>query len=134
MSTDPDRPVTLTNASTEFAANIIVAILADAGIQANAFANAAQAFGMAGRGAPSFFKVPVQVRTSDLERARSILASNKRDSVDIDWDAVDVGERVDDVPLTRVGQMPLPVKFAIAAAGILLLGSLIGILLMSLQP
>jgi hypothetical protein len=131
MTVDPDQPVTLTNASTEFAANIIVVVLADAGIEAMAFGSAAQAFGMGVGGGPSLFRVPIQVRARDLERARTILAANKQDSVDIDWDAIDVGERADDVPLTQLGRMPLPAKLALAIIGVLLLGGLIGAFLLS---
>ena len=44
MTYDPDQLVTLTTAATEYAANIIVVVLADAGIEAQAFAGLATVF------------------------------------------------------------------------------------------
>ncbi len=47
------------------------------------------------------------------------------DSVDLDWDEVNVGEREDDLPLRPVGQMPLLAKVAFAVAAVLILLTLL---------
>ena len=66
--------------------------------------------------------MPVQVRRADLERARAALEKNTSDSVDLDWDEVDVGEREDHLPLTPVNRMPLLARigFALAVAVVVL--------------
>jgi hypothetical protein len=48
----------------------------------------------------------VQVRSRDLTRAQTALAATKEAMADFDWDHVDVGERLDTLPLTPTGQMP----------------------------
>ncbi len=51
----------------------------------------------------------VLVKQLDLDRAKELLKKRVDDSVDLDWDEVDVGEREDSLPLTPVGRMaPLP--------------------------
>jgi hypothetical protein len=130
MTNDPDQMVTLTTAATEYAANITVVVLADAGIEAKAFGGLTTVLPGVFGGAPSVFGVPVQVRLGDLEQAKAALTANKRDSVDIDWDLVEVGEREDQSPLTPVGHTPLAATIAlwtailVALAGVLLAVSL----------
>ena len=62
--------------------------------------------------------VPVWVKREDLERAKEVLRQRIEDSVDLDWDEVDVGEREDTLPLRPVTHIPLLAKagFALAAA------------------
>ena len=110
----PDDLVTLVTKSTEFEAHAKVAVLQDAGIQAFAFGNVHAAYPLT-LSAP-LAGVPVQVRRADLERARLVLEQNRSDSVDLDWDEIDVGERMDDLPLTAHAAMPLIAKFGFALA------------------
>jgi hypothetical protein len=121
---DPDDLVTLTTKPTEFEANLAVVVLAEAGIKAFAFAESASILEL-GR---TITPVPIQVRRADLERAREALKQSVADSVDLDWDSVDVGEREDNLPLTVRSGMPLAAKvgFALAAA-VLVLGLLWGL-------
>src|SRR5262245_27344231 len=119
---DPDSLETLTVVPTEFEAGALVAVLSEAGIQAVAFGLA-----QAGLGAPftSGRGVPVQVRRIDIERARLILEQNVADSVDIDWDSADLGEREDSLPLKSPRRMPMPARIALVAAIIVVIVNLI---------
>jgi hypothetical protein len=71
----------------------------------------------------------VLVHREDLERARSLLNQVISDSVDIDWDEVDVGQREDDLPLHKVNSMPPLAKVSFAVAAALFLGSWVAILI-----
>jgi hypothetical protein len=88
---DPDILVDLTTASSEFEAGVIVEALKGQGIAAQAFTTA---------GAVLQWEVAVSqpfrvaVRRGDLERAKAALRAIKADSVDLDWDEVNTGERV----------------------------------------
>jgi len=95
MTTDPDQLVTLTTATSEFTAHLTIAVLADAGIEAFSFGSTSTTFGLTGEAMQARWGVPVQVRRSDLDRARNALTANKRDSIDIDWDMVNVGDRIE---------------------------------------
>jgi hypothetical protein len=119
-----DRLVTLLQAKTEFEANMTVAVLADAGIEAFAFGGAYGALPLSSR----LMRVPVQVRESDLDAAKAALASNVSDSVDLDWDEVDVGEREDGLPLRTPGRMPLAAKIAYGAAVAILILTVVAFL------
>ncbi len=112
---------TLTTAETPFEAHTIVMVLNNAGIEAVAFDKAQGIFGISV--VPGVKGVPVQVRSEDLEKARDALKSNISDSVDLDWDEIDVGEREDRLPLSRPGRLPLPVQiaFIFVALGVLLM-------------
>jgi len=80
---------------------------------------------------PTAVGASVLVHRDDLERATELLKQVIADSVDIDWDEVDVGERQDDLPLQEVGRMPVlaMASFAVAVAviGITLLWILIAV-------
>ncbi len=109
---DPDELATLITTHHGFEAHVIVAVLQEAGIDARAF-DAIQTSLPLGS---SFTRVPVQVRRGDLARAKEALQSNISDSIDLDWEQVDVGERVDHLPLTMRRGMPLAAKIATATA------------------
>ena len=108
----PEDLVTLVVKSTEFEANTTVAILDDAGIKAFAFSAMRAALPLNER----MTGVPVQVRRMDFERAERALQQNIADSVDLDWDSVDVGDREDDLPLTSRKGMPPLMKAGFATA------------------
>jgi hypothetical protein len=118
---DPDDLVTLMTAETQFQAGIIVAVLEEAGVKAFAFGALNALYPISQRVTP----VVVQVRQADLERAREALKQNVADSVDIDWDEVDVGEpeeSVADGP-RQTGRLPFVPRlgFFAALAAILLM-------------
>lgn len=108
----PDDLVTLTTAINEFEAGTIIAVLAEANIDAYAFGGT-QFIGLSDlRGS----RVAVQVRQADLERAQAALKQNVADSVDLDWNEVDVGQIEDDVPIShphRPQRHSLPMPFII---------------------
>ncbi len=118
---NPENLVTVTSTPTEFEAHTIVAVLREEGIEAFAFGTFGGSLPLGG----VFTSVPVQVRQSDLQRARLALRQNVADSVDLDWDEVDVGERKDELPLRPVGQMPLLAKVAFTVAAMLILLTLL---------
>ena len=98
MKNDPDQLVTITTATSEFTAHILISILEDAGVQAFTFGSTGTTLGVAGQSTNPRWGAPVQVRRADLDTAREILLANRRDSIDIDWNQVDVGteSRIDD--------------------------------------
>lgn len=113
---DPDGLVTVTTTDTEFQAGILVAVLEDVGIKAFSFGAVAAMEPYGKRLMP----VVVQVRREDFEKAKAALVQNVADSVDLDWDEVDVGERVDDLPLTETNRMPFVPRLALILAVLLL--------------
>lgn len=114
---DPQELVTLVTRPTEFEANLLVAILRDAGIQAFAFSALNSTLPMSG----PFTSVPVQVKRVDFERAHRALAQNVADSVDLDWDQIDVGQREDRLPLSIVNRTPILAQLGFLVAIIALM-------------
>ena len=114
-----DELTTLLTVPTSFEAHAIVGVLKDAGIEAEAFDAEDASFG------PSFSPqvrgVPVQVPRRDLDRARDVVNASVSDSVDIDWDSVELGSREDDLPLREPGRMPVLARIAFALAVLLVL-------------
>ncbi len=119
---DPNDLVTLRNAESEFQAGILVAVLQEAGIEAFAFGGVTAAMPLGQRITP----VAVQVRQVDLERATEALKQNASDSVDLDWDEVDVGERSDRLPLGSRDGLPLIPKLGFWVAIIIIASMLVG--------
>lgn len=99
-----DQLVTLMRVPNEFAAGLIVAALDEEGIEVFSFGTQGAGLGVSMR--PGTDSVLVQVRSRDLTRAQTALAATKEAMADFDWDHVDVGERLDTLPLTPTGQMP----------------------------
>ncbi len=123
MNTEPrpnDMAVAATTA-TEFEAQTKAAVLRSEGIDCTVTRNAPSWTGHVSI-SPTAWGATVWVRRHDLQSALGVLHQAIADSVDLDWDEVDVGEREDDLPLRPVGQMPwlAKVAFAVAAALILL--------------
>jgi hypothetical protein len=122
---DQDELATLLTAVTAFEAHTIVSVLKEAGVEAVAYDDGAATLGFVAGVAG----VPVQVRAHELERAKAVLKANVADSVDIDWDEVELGEREDALPLGTPGHMPIPARFAFACA---VLAALLGLLLVAM--
>jgi hypothetical protein len=93
MGDDPDILVTLTTARTEFEGSNIVAALEARGIPARVYGLAGTALGWE---IASTDPICVVVRRADLAAARAALSLARDESVDIDWNDVDVGEPVDE--------------------------------------
>lgn len=83
--------VTVVEASSEFEAQTIVAVLAEAGIEAAVFPLATIPIPDPLRNRPAG-RMPVQVAAADLERARAALAEAKDAAEQLDWNEVDVGD------------------------------------------
>ena len=123
-NTASDDLVTLTTRPSEFEANTVVAVLQEAGIEAFAFGvSALTPLGLRIGGCP------VQVRQADLDRAKKALAQNVADSVDIDWDEIDVGQREDNLPLTSRRGMPWLARVGAAVVTIIIVGTIVAFLL-----
>lgn len=71
----------------------------------------------------------ILVHPQDLERAKEILKNTAQDSVDLDWDEVDVGEREDSLPLTPVGRKAPLAKIALTIILLSILVWLFGLIL-----
>lgn len=127
---DPADLVTLQVADSEFEANTIVATLHEAGIEAVAFGATSAAWPALGA-----VRVPIQVRREDLERAKAAIKKTIADSVDLDWDEVDVGQREDEVPLNEPGRLPMiPRAGQIAAIIVVALMLLLAVWFLSAMP
>jgi hypothetical protein len=104
--------VTLARVATPFEAHALVAILDDEEIESWV---AEREISGPSIPAPARESVTINVRSSDLVRARAAIEGRKSDSIDIDWDSIDVGERDDQLPLTTVGRVPPLAQIALAA-------------------
>lgn len=128
--TDLDQLVTITTATSEFAAQILVAILDDAGIDAFAFGSTGTTLGVTGQSTNPRWGVPLQVRRRDVDSAKAALHANKRDSVDIDWDMVDVGTPAKDSPSSNAP--PIAARLAwLVAATVMVLGLILAIIVLA---
>jgi len=115
---------------TEFEAHTIATILRSDGIETTVSTDAPSWTGQVPI-SPTARGSAVIVRRGDLQRAREVLRESEQDSVDLDWDEVDVGEREDDLPLGTVGRMPVPARVAAAlAAALLLISAVVGMILL----
>ncbi|MCH8152001.1 MAG: hypothetical protein IH830_06470 [Planctomycetes bacterium] len=123
MNNEPglDDMAVVATTATEFEAQTKAAVLRSEGIDCTVTRDAPSGTGHVSI-SPTAWGATVWVRRRDLKSAQDVLQQAVADSVDLDWDQVDVGEREDQLPLRPVGQMPLLAKvaFAVAAALILL--------------
>jgi hypothetical protein len=128
---ESDLAVVVTVAS-EFEAEAKAEVIRARGIEAAVTRNAPSWTGHLSI-SPTAVGASVLVHREDLERARSLLEQVISDSVDIDWDEIDVGQREDDLPLHRVNRMPplARVAFALAVALIVIT---VAFLLLGLLP
>ena len=125
-----DRPrqeklVVVQYCSTGFEAEALVVLLADHGIMAYAEGTNVAA---------NVYKdtrntIPVRVRETQLELARLTIEDARADAAELDWNAVDVGERVDRIKLAT-DTTTTPVWFravatiAILAMAVTLIGAI----------
>jgi hypothetical protein len=127
---DPDQLVTITTATSEFVAQILVAILDDAGIDAFTFGSTGTTLGMTGHSTLKGWGLPVQVRRRDVDAAKAALQANRRDSVDIDWDMVDVGTPAKDGAPHNTPPMAARIAWLVAAA-VMVLGLILAIIVLA---
>ncbi|MDP6692918.1 MAG: DUF2007 domain-containing protein, partial [Phycisphaerales bacterium] len=103
--------VTLTTAPSEFEANLLAIVLRDHNIEAFVFASSSSGLGVSL--SSGTIGVPLQVRADDIAEAKRILASNKRDSIDIDWDELELaGQDFSETVVHKPVTMRLPAKIA----------------------
>ena len=127
----PDDLTPVTTVETEFEAETKAAVLRSNGIDATVIVNNPSWTGQLSI-SPSARGASVLVRREDLTQARQLLEQAIEDSVDLDWDEVDVGEREDDLPLRPVNRMPIlaMVGFAVAAGILIVSGLLVVVLIL----
>lgn len=132
--------------SEETRGEMVRAILADSEIEAHARASVLIAGGIDARvicEAPSWTGqmaisntakgAGVWVHKDELDQARSLLKQNAADSVDLDWDEVDVGQREDELPLKDSAGIPLAAKLGFTVAALIMLMMLVGFFLNVLE-
>ncbi|MCZ6493256.1 MAG: hypothetical protein O6933_04175 [Planctomycetota bacterium] len=120
----PNDMAVVATTATEFEAQTKAAVLRSEGIDCTVTCNAPSWTGQVSISATAR-GATVWVRRPDLERAQGVLHQAVADSVDLDWDEVDVGEREDNLPLRPVGRMPLLAKVAVTVAELLMLLTLL---------
>lgn len=98
---DPDFLVPLTSARAEFEAQVIVQALESRGIPATSFSTAGQALQWE---IAMTDPIRVMVRRRDLAAARAALREIRGESVDIDWDEVEVGAPEEREPPTPANE------------------------------
>ncbi len=104
---------------TEFEAQTKAEVLRSEGIEAAVTRNAPTWTGQLPI-SPTAVGSSVLVHRDDLDRARAILEKKIADSVDLDWDEIDVGQREDDLPLRPVNTTPPLARIALVVAWVLL--------------
>lgn len=122
-------PVTVATTATEFEAQTKAAVLEAEGITCRVVSNSPSWTGQVALSASGAGAV-VLVAAEDADRAGDILKDRIADSVDLDWDEIDVGEREDTLPLRPIGSMPMPAKIAATVTGLILIASVIGGIIM----
>ncbi|MDP6986993.1 MAG: hypothetical protein QGG74_03005 [Phycisphaerales bacterium] len=127
---DPDQLVTITTATSEFVAHILVAILDDAGIDAFSFGSTGTTLGVTGQSTNPRWGVPIQVRRRDIDAAKATLQANRRDSVDIDWDMVDVGTSAEEGAPHHGPPLAARVAWLVAAA-VMVLGLILAVVVLT---
>lgn len=109
--------------ATEFEAHAKAAVLHEEGIDAQVICDAPTWTGHLSLGHNEFV-ASVWVRREDLEAAQQLLEQTVADSVDIDWDEVNVGQPEDESNGEYHQSMPATAKFAFIVTLIVVLLSL----------
>ena len=112
-------PAVVVTVPTEFEAQTKAEVLRSEGIEAAVTRNAPTWTGHLPI-SPTAFGSSVLVHRDDLDRARAVLEKKIADSVDLDWDEIDVGQREDDLPLRPVNTTPPLARIALVVAWVLL--------------
>lgn len=90
----PQELIPVTDAAGPAEAHILASMLRESGVEAFVFDTAAQTLQW---DAPRIINpYLVHVKREDLDRARQLIRSNREESVDLDWDEVDVGDSEDE--------------------------------------
>ena len=105
---------------TEFEAHARAAVLHEEGIDARVIRDGATWSGML-RISATEGGAGVWIRQEDEMAALAALEQNVADSVDLDWDEVDVGTPIDDENYTSRQGMPVPARIAFMVAVLMLL-------------
>ncbi|MCZ6817444.1 MAG: hypothetical protein O7F76_12215 [Planctomycetota bacterium] len=122
--TNHDDLEPIAETKTEFEAQTKAAVLRAEGIDCCVVHNAPSWTGQMSL-SPTARGAFVLVKRQDADQARKILKQRIDDSVDLDWDEVDVGEREDTLPLRAVKGMPILAKIAAALIALTLIAGLI---------
>ncbi|MEO1585310.1 MAG: hypothetical protein AAFR96_12170 [Planctomycetota bacterium] len=93
MPNSPDTLIPIADAPGHAAAHAMASALRDAGIAAFVFDTAKTTLQWEAPLVIAPYKV--HVRQGDADEARLVLADNRQDSVDIDWNEIDVGDPED---------------------------------------
>ncbi len=100
--------VTLIFPPTEFEAYILAIVLRDHGIEAFVFAT--PTIGVVVGLSSGWRGSPLQAKKEDMKIARQVLLDNKRHSIDIDWDEL----QISDEDNLEYDSMPMPITARIA--------------------
>ncbi|MAI67604.1 MAG: hypothetical protein CMJ26_06985 [Phycisphaerae bacterium] len=121
--------VTLVSPSTEFEANLLAIVLRDYGIDAFVFATSTIGIGVNLSGGT--VGVPLQVRREDIDMARQVLLDNKRHSIDIDWDELELSGT--EIPQDDFSPMPITATIAFFCVVLALIAGLLVFILQLLR-
>ncbi len=121
--------VTLTTPATEFEANVLAIVLRDNGIEAFVFATSSIGIGVNLSGGS--VGVPLQVRKEDVDMARQVLLDNKRHSIDIDWEELELTGS--DAQRDEFRSMPITATIAFFCVVLALIAGLLVLILQLLR-
>ena len=105
----------------EFEANLLAIVLRDNDIEAFVFGSSASGIGVPFSGGT--IGIPLQVRQDDVDKAAQVLAANKRNSIDIDWDELELAGS--DVEVYKPTTMRFPAKLAFTVTAFVLLAGIL---------
>lgn len=107
----PQDLVPVTDAAGPAEAHIIASMLRESGVEAFVFDTANQTLQW---DAPRIINpYLVHVKREDLDRSRQLIKSNREESVDLDWDEIDVGSAGDET-IAEVNRRPEREKIKLA--------------------
>lgn len=107
----PQDLVPVTDAAGPAEAHIIASMLRESGVEAFVFDTANQTLQWDATRIINPYLV--HVKREDLDRARQLIKSNREESVDLDWDEVDVGSAGDET-IAEVNSRPEREKIKLA--------------------
>lgn len=126
----PDDMFKLLQLDSEIEAHMKAAILLDAGIETHVINDGASWAGML-RLSATEGGAGIWIHSRDVEAAQDALAQNIADSVDLDWDEVDVGSPEEEDETPRTHDMPWLARISFTVAlFIMLLGLVLSIVML----